>query len=234
MSQRVLKHLLILFFLIPLFTACSSLLPADAREEVPGPGSDQGADSSGSAESDAEDPGDSWEAVSCFHAQNYVLAADHTLTVNEAETSLTHILSHGGIALQSEFNQGGHDAVIRTISPQQLTFEYLGTVGVCSVDAGGTMTLSAEGYCDQGIVYLTITENWSKTEGTMKCEDANVPFSVPGQAFTHSGENGQGEEFLVTDDPAGHTVLRPFGGGEGYHSWTLTMDIAPEPLVPLD
>jgi len=41
-----------------------------------------------------------------------------------------------------------------------------------------------------------------------------------------------GEEFLITDDAAGHTLMKPFLGGEGYHSWTLQMDISLVPLVP--
>lgn len=95
---------------------------------------------------DSSDIGDSGEVLTCFHAGNYVLSFDHTLTVNEEGTSLTHILKQGGIALLSEANSGGHDAIITTASPQTLNFEYLGVLGPCSVDAAGTVNVSAEGY----------------------------------------------------------------------------------------
>jgi hypothetical protein len=90
--------------------------------------------------------------------------------------------------------------------------------------------VSAEGYCDAGVVYLNIMEDWSKTEGSMTCDEAVVPFSAPGSAFTHSGASGLGEEFLITKDTSGHTVMREFLGGEGYHSWTLTTGVSSVPL----
>ncbi|MCJ7717067.1 MAG: hypothetical protein MUO54_11190 [Anaerolineales bacterium] len=179
----------------------------------------------------ADESGDTGEVLTCFHANNYVLSFDHTLTVNEEGTSLTHILKQGGIALLSEVNSGGHDAILTTAAPQSLNFEYMGVLGPCSVEAGGTAVVSAEGYCDAGVVYINITEDWSKAEGSMTCDEAVVPFSAPGAAFTHSGASGLGEEFLITDDSGGHTVMREFLGGEGYHSWTLTMDVALVPLV---
>jgi hypothetical protein len=96
------------------------------------------------------------------------------------------------------------------------------------------VVVSAEGYCDAGVVYLNITEDWGPTEGTMTCDDQAVPFSAPGAAFTHTGASGLGEEFLITDDSNGHTSLREFAGGEEYHSWTLSMDLMEEiELVPL-
>ena len=84
-------------------------------------------------------------------------------------------------------------------------------------------------------MYLNIKEDWQETEGTMTCEDAIVPFSVPGQSFIHSGASGLGEEFLVTNDTVGHTVMREFLGGEGYHSWTLkAVEIENVPLIDED
>jgi hypothetical protein len=108
----------------------------------------------------------------------------------------------------------------------------MGVVGSCSVDAEGEVILSAEGYCDEGVVYLTITEDWQPTQGTMVCDDTNIAFPIAGYKAVHSGEDGLGEEFLITDDSAGYTVMREFEGGEGYHSWTLAFDIGLVPLVP--
>ena len=93
------------------------------------------------------------------------------------------------------------------------------------------MNVSAEGFCDAGVVYLNIKEDWSKAEGPMTCDEAVVPFSAPGSTSTHSGASGLGEEFLIADDSNGHTVMREFLGGEGYHSWTLAMEVDLVPLV---
>jgi len=232
---------LLLLVILVLNSACSALnsanpppdagAPQDAPAD-PGEGAAQDAPADPPADPPAaDDSGYTGEVLTCFHMNNYILGFDHTLTVNEQETSLTHILKHGGIALLSEFLTGGHDAILTTISPQTLDFEYMGVLGPCSVDAGGTVVVSAEGYCDAGIVYLNITEDWSPTEGTMTCDGAGVPFSAPGAAFTHSGASGLGEEFLITDDSNGHTVMREFQGGEGYHSWTLSWDVSLVPLV---
>jgi hypothetical protein len=224
MKFKLFHRTLTFVLLLVLSTSCSALSlvnpPADAGDPSDAGGPD--------------DTGDTGELLTCFHASNYVLSFDHTLTVNEEGTSLTHILKQGGIALLSEANSGGHDAIITTASPQTLNFEYMGVLGPCSVDAAGTVNVSAEGYCDAGLVYLNITEDWSKTEGTMTCEDSVVPFSAPGASFTHSGASALGEEFLITNDSNGHTVMREFQGGEGYHSWTLMMDISLVPLVDED
>jgi hypothetical protein len=224
MKLKLFYRTLPFVLLLILSTSCSSL------SLVNPPPDNQGAPNQPAA----GDSGDTGEVLTCFHAKNYVLSFDHTLTVNEEGTSLTHILKQGGIALLSEANSGGHDAILTTASPQTLNFEYMGVLGPCSVDATGTVKVSAEGYCDAGVVYLNITEAWSKTEGTMTCEDNVVPFSAPGASFTHSGASGLGEEFLITDDSVGYTTMREFQGGEGYHSWTLTMDISLVPLVDED
>ena len=222
--KKVIIALMLTVVLI-LGSACSAKI-ADA---VPSGGEEAGDSEGDSAEDVSEDTG---EVLTCFHASNYSLSFDHTLTVNAPNTSLTHILNQGSIALISEFNSGGHDSVLNTANPQTLNFEYMGIVGECSVDAGGEVTMSAEGYCDDGIVYLTITESWGGTEGSMTCDGANVPFSAPGYTATNAGASGMGEEFLITDDAAGHTLMKPFLGGEGYHSWTLQMDVSLVPLMP--
>ncbi len=186
----------------------------------------------------AEEPGDpgedTGEMLTCGHASNYILSFDHTLTVNAEATSLTHILKQGSIALVSELDAVVHDTLLTTVLPQVLNFEYMGVLGDCSVDAAGQVTVSAEGYCEDGIVYLNITESWGEAAGTMVCDGGGVPFSAPGYSYTHTGVTGSGEEFLLTNDAAGYTLMKPFLGGEGYHSWTLEIDIALEPLVTED
>ena len=225
---------LTIMVILILTSACSALNLVIPTADAGDPSEDASSDASvdpPAVPPAAGNSGDTGEVLTCFHADNYVLGFDHTLTVNEQGTSLTHILKHGGIALLSEVNTGGHDAILTTASPQSLDCEYMGVLGPCSVEAGGTVVVSAEGYCDAGIVYLNITEDWSPTEGTMTCDGGGVPFSAPGSAFTHSGASGLGEEFLIIDDSNGYTVMREFLGGEGYHSWTLSMDVSLVPLV---
>lgn len=218
MKKNLFILTLLLVFILISASACSAL------NAVQAPPRNQG----------GEEQGETGEILTCFHAKNYVLSFDHTLTVNEEGTSLTHILKQGGIALMSEPDSGEHDTLLRTASPQDLNFEYIGVLGPCSVEAGGTVKVSAEGYCEAGVVYLNITESWGGAEGTMTCDYQPVPFSAPGYSQTQSGASGMGEEFLITDDSNGCTVMREFLGGEGYHSWTLQMDIDLVPLVPED
>ena len=223
---------LTLVVILTLSSACSALSlvnpPPDSQ-----PGNADDDSTNGSDES--QDAGAEGEILTCYHVETYTLSFDHTLTVNEEGTSLTHILKGGDIALQAETDSEDFTTQISTINPQSLSFEYLGVLGPCSVNAGGTVIVSAEGFCDAGVVYLNIKEDWQETEGTMTCEDGVVSFSVPGQVFTHSGASGMGEEFLVTDDKEGHTVRREFLGGEGYHSWTLAaIEIPTVPLIDED
>ncbi len=228
---------LLLLVILVLNSACSALNSANPPPDAGAP-QDAPADPGEGAAQDAPadppapgDSGDTGEVLTCYHANNYLLSFDHTLTVNEQGTSLTHILKDGDIDLLSETNPDDFSVTITTFSPQELSFEYMGVLGPCSVAAGGTVVVSAEGYCEGGIVYLNITEDWGPAEGTMACDGQGVPFSAPGAAFTHSGASGLGEEFLITDDSNGHTTLREFRGGEGYHSWTLTTGVVLAPLV---
>jgi hypothetical protein len=124
------------------------------------------------------------------------------------------------------------DYTLSTIAPQTLGYEVMGTVGECSLEATGSMLFSAQGYCQDGIVYLSITEDWQPAGGTMTCEDTQIPFEAPGFKAIHNGPYNNGEEFLLTNDPQGYTVMREFLGGSGYHTWTLTSDIGTVPLLP--
>ena len=188
-------------------------------------GDDQPASSDTTIDSDGE-------LLGCFDVEGLTLSVDHTLTITEAETNLTHILQHGGIGLLVSTDTSQGDTAITTAAPQTLPYEYMGVVGPCVVDAEGEVVLSAEGYCEDGIVYLTITEDWQAASGTMTCDDDVMSFPIAGYKAVHSGEFGKGEEFLITSDPAGYTVLREFQGGDGYHSWTLAFDIGLVPLAP--
>jgi hypothetical protein len=212
---------------ILLITACSLSSSVPIQEPLE---SAEGETSDDQTETLVEDAGEILQ--SCFEARSFVLNFDHTLTIKQPQTSLTHILKQGGIAIIADCNAAETDCAMRTVAPQTLGYEYMGVVGVCSVEATGNVIVSAEGFCSDGIVSLTITEDWQSGQGTMTCDDTAMPFPVPGYTATHSGPDGQGEEFLITSDANGFTLMREFQGGEGYHSWTLVTDIDNVPLVP--
>jgi hypothetical protein len=236
MTRKTLIHGILVFGIL-LTTACSLTSAQAEQETIPNTGSESGisiqmqADQSGN---DSDESSFDGSSLGCFEAESFILKADHTLTVNQPDTSITHILKQGGIALMRDDNSQNGDYNLTTESPQVLSFEVIGNAGPCEIDASGTMTLSATGYCHDGIVYLTITEDWGETKGTMSCKDVINPFTTPGHTETHTGPYGMGEEFLIVNDPVGFTVMREFLEGEGYHSWTLAFDIAPAPLIPDD
>ncbi|MEE4194035.1 MAG: hypothetical protein V2J07_02440 [Anaerolineae bacterium] len=218
-----------LFGILLLLSSCN-LMPLTSSQE-------DGTEADGTVDQpmDEEEPVDEspdGEALSCFDVKALTLSVDHTLTITETETNLTHILQHGGIGLVVSNETDKGDCAISTASPQTLTYEYMGNVGTCSVEAEGNVILSAEGYCEDGIVYLNITEDWQETSGTMTCDDTVMPFPIAGYTAEHRGEFGNGEEFLIVADQAGYTIMRPFQGGDGYHSWTLAYDIELVPLTP--
>ena len=118
MKLKLFHRTLTIVLLLVLSTSCSAqnlVNPPPADPPAPG------------------DSGDTGEVLTCYHANNYVLSFDHTLTVNEQETSLTHILKQGNIALLSETNPDDFSVTITTASPQELSFEYMGVLGPCSV-----------------------------------------------------------------------------------------------------
>lgn len=166
-----------------------------------------------------------------------VLGFDHALTVNYMETSLSHFLHQGWLNLTITDDNG----TIASISSGPLVYTMEGVMSQeCSLTSEGTMTPSAHGTCEAGVVNLIIEENWSALNGQMTCIDPDdgdveiMPFNTPSMGKrTHSGENGLGEIFYLVEGAQGYTTMRPFIEGDGYHSWTLyAPDIELEPLVP--
>ena len=93
------------------------------------------------------------------------------------------------------------------------------------------MTPSATGHCQNGVVYLTIVEDWGPFEGKMTCDDKTVAYNMPPMgAMTHTGADGNGEIFYLdkgfSTEGAGYTTIRAFEGpsGSGDHIWTLFYD----------
>lgn len=232
-TQQIARLGLVLFSILLLISSSCALIPIASQQENDSGTIDQPSGGEPEPPAAAENS-EEGALLGCFDVRAYTLSVDHTLTITETETSLTHILHHGGIALQTSQDTDKGDCSITTAAPMTISYEYMGVVGPCSVDAEGEVIFSAVGYCEDGIVYLTITEDWQPTSGTMVCDDTPVNFPIAGYTAVHSGQSGLGEEFLITEDVAGFTVMREFQGGEGYHSWTLAYDIELAPLTPED
>jgi hypothetical protein len=151
------------------------------------------------------------------------------------ETSITHMLHEGWLTLKVADNDG---TIISKETPS-LTYTMEGVMSAeCSLSAEGTMMPSAHGSCQDGIVNLFIDENWQALNGQMECinEDGDtyiIPFDVPPMGLQqHSGANGEGEIFYLTDSNEGYASMRPFAEGDGYHTWTLYTDIPVVPIAP--
>ncbi len=181
-----------------------------------------------------EEPSES-AFLSCpTSGETLTLGFDHAITIEQAGVNLTHILKEGFLLLIPGEADADGTVSLSSTTPQPLSYEMLGIMGDCSVEMSGMMDVSATGTCTDGVVYLTIEETWHSASGVMTCDNNTIPFNTPeSQTYIHEGPDGSGEVFYLVADSAGYTVMREFGMGSGYHSWTLyasTIDLVP--LVP--
>jgi hypothetical protein len=161
------------------------------------------------------------------------------LHFNAGGADLRHSL-HDGLLTMYVPGDDETGTAIRSVDQPQIPYEMNGTMGPCTIEGSGIMRPEAHGYCEAGVVYLAITEDWGPYKGTMKCEDSIIPIDYPPLGtMVHTGSDGRGEAFpLGTDfspEGAGYTSMRPFAAGSGEHIWTIFVDeLAPVPLVPQD
>lgn len=182
----------------------------------------------------AEEHGEA-EFLGCpASGETLILGFDHALTIEQPDVNLTHILKEAFLTITAAEADEDGTVSLSSVGEASLEYEMMGVMGPCSVELAGTMQASASGTCTDGVVYLTIVETWQSGSGTMTCEDEVIPFNSPGPgAFVHESPDGAGEVFYLVDGSEGYTVMRPFGAGSGYHSWTLyTTQIELVPLVP--
>jgi len=151
------------------------------------------------------------------------------IAIDYGPAHIEHNLEDGILGLMVE-GDGAESAIVSS-AVVPIPYNMSGTMEKCSFSGEGTMTPSATGFCQDGIVYLTITEDWGAYEGTMTCEGGSVPFNMPPMgAMTHTGADGNGEVFYLdkgfAGEGAGYTTIRPFAGpsGSGDHIWTLFYD----------
>lgn len=184
----------------------------------------------GSGDSDAQVP-EGVELGDCPPAgRTMVLKFSAHITIQYGTAQLTHSLEDGVLNLGTYDGDGGAIEIRGAASPE-IPYLMSGTMEECSFEGEGTMTPSAEGYCEGGIVYLTITENWGEYKGKMTCEGKTVPFNIPAMgAMEHTGADGRGEVFYLdvgfSSEGAGYTTIREYAGpsGSGDHIWTLFYD----------
>lgn len=149
------------------------------------------------------------------------------IEISTQEAVITHVLHDGVLFLNVVPGEDGTVGITTSVG-EPIAYEMNGTMGDCALEGGGTMSPSATGYCQDGVVYLTIIEDWSPYRGTLTCPDTQIPMSAPSMGQqTHSGADNRGEIFFLdanfSEEGAGYTTIRPFAGpmGQGEHIWTL-------------
>lgn len=226
------KILVICFLILSLSLAGCQSSPAPA-DDAPEPELPQNQVNPTEPPEQEEEPQDEMSFLSCpTNGESLVLGFDHAVTIEQPDVNLTHILKEGYLTLVAGGADADGNVALSSVGNPSLDYEMMGVMGPCSVTMAGIMQVSASGTCNDGVVYLTIIETWQSANGSMTCDDDVIAFSSPGPgSFTHEGADGAGEVFYLVDSSEGYTVMRPFGEGSGYHSWTLYA--AQIPLVPL-
>jgi len=156
------------------------------------------------------------------------------ITIEYGEAKIDHVLQDGTLGLLVTGSESA--SRIESAASLPISYQMTGSMRECVFEGEGEMVPSASGYCQDGVVYLTILENWGPYEGQMTCEDSVVPFNIPAMGvMRHTGADGQGEAFPLDEnfssEGAGYTSIRPFAAGSGEHIWTLFYD-ATGPVAP--
>ena len=230
---------LMLLILIGLQINCSVLSafnPSSAEENTPEESlpTEEIPEEASSSSDNAQDS-ESPDFLNCpSPGETLYLGFDHTLTINYEGASLTHILHSGMLNLNVQAAADEGEVAVSSTAPITIPYEMQGVIKDCSMEMAGNMIASASGYCEDGTVYLIITEDWQAASGQMVCPDGAVPFQIPKVGkMIHEGADGNGEVFYLVEGSEGYTSMRPFQEGDGYHTWTLyTTQIDPVPLVP--
>jgi hypothetical protein len=193
-----------------------ALSPTPTDSAVPAPSLPEGIDVQGMDLAPCPPPGSSM-----------LLKFSANISIEYGEAKIDHMLQDGTLGLVVTGLEGA--ARIEGAESSPIPYEMTGSMRDCTFNGEGEMVPSASGYCQDGIVYLTILENWGPYEGQMTCEDKIVPFNVPAMGvMRHTGADGQGEVFPLdkgfSGEGAGYTSIRPFQAGSGEHIWTLFYD----------
>jgi hypothetical protein len=159
------------------------------------------------------------------------------IIIDAEDVHLEHNLDDGVLNLSVNAGSDASQVALSGVEKPSIPYEMNGAMGDCTLTGEGKMSPSASGICQDGVVYLTIVEDWGPYQGTMTCPKATIPLSIPAMGqMTHSGADGKGEVFYLdqrfSGEGAGYTSIRPFQGpGSGDHIWTLFYDYT-GPVVP--
>jgi hypothetical protein len=159
------------------------------------------------------------------------------ITIDAEGVRLEHTLEDGLLNLSVDAGSDASLVAISGVEKPSIPYQMNGALGDCTLTGEGQMSPSASGTCQDGVVYLTIVEDWGPYQGTMTCPDATVPLNIPAMGqMTHAGADGKGEVFYLdrafSGEGAGYTSIRPFQGpGSGDHIWTLFYDYT-GPVAP--
>lgn len=116
---------------------------------------------------------------------------------NVEEVFLHYSLGDGVLLL--EVSEDQPRVLLQAQSPITLPVTIQGSMGGCTLSGESSMTASASGYCENGIVRLIIEENWQSGSGVLSCPDRDpAPFPIAGAgSMTHRGADGRGEVFYL-------------------------------------
>jgi hypothetical protein len=221
-------------------TAGGGQVPSQEEGQQPGQGSDQQTGQEGDQQTGQEgDQGggsqpdqvvpEGMDLAPCPEpGTSLLLKFSAAMSISYEDAKIDHTLDDGLLNLMVVGDDPSSTA-IESVEGTAIPYTMEGAMGPCTLSGGGTMSPSAYGYCQDGIVYLIITEDWGPYQGTMTCPDAVVPLNFPAPGvMTHTGADGRGEIFYLdrnySTEGAGYTSIRPFQEGQGEHIWTLFWD----------
>jgi len=171
----------------------ASPTPLPTASPTPLPGGGKGGTDEGAASAEGMD------LVPCPPSgSTMLLKFSAWMRITHDQAQITHTLEDGvlNLALRGE----GASSSIEGVGAAPIPYTMSGTMGPCSLEGGGQMVPSAYGFCEDGVVYLIIAEDWGAYQGTLYLD----------RGFSSEG--------------AGYTTMRPFQAGEGEHIWTLFYD----------
>jgi hypothetical protein len=95
----------------------------------------------------------------------------------------------------------------------------------CSGSAFVDIHVSVDASCSDGVVSMTLYEDWRYQDFEMTCDDDSFQFPIPSYG---SAEHRNLTFHLM--DPGSAMQVHPFQGGSGQKTWILSFE---PPLVPL-
>lgn len=201
-------------------------------------------ESAATPETDSQDADGGEDTVALLNCpqvgDSLYLVFEHDVTFSAmGMTSINHSMAPQAVELRAIDTSGDDGRVLiennYLVAPGALNVYISGSAGTCRVDGSAKLVPTITGYCEEGIVWLTIYEEWQAYEMLMACDDGPaMPFELPDTGYKHAGAGGQGLDFwLLEDGPAVREVPFQGAGGSGAHRWVLYADLLELPVDEL-